>query len=101
MRRYVLIPVLLISAYLGLQAFVSFGSSISMSWDAFGYYYYLPLFLLQDSIIIESLSQLDSIFETYNPSSTVYQFTLTETGNFIIRYPLGQALLYFPFFLIG
>ena len=101
MKRTPLFLVVFIGVYLCYHNFQSLGTSISMSWDSFGYYYYLPLFFLQASILIESLSQLDPIFETYNPSSSVYQFTLTETGNYIIRYPIGQAILYLPFFIIG
>jgi hypothetical protein len=83
------------------QAFVGISYTLSMSWDAFGYYYYLPLTFIEDSLIITSLDDIRPIFEKYDPSSTLYQFSVTDSGNIIIRYPAGQALLYLPFFLIG
>lgn len=83
------------------QAFVGISYTLSMSWDAFGYYYYLPLTFIEDSLIITSLDDIRPIFEKYDPSSTLYQFSVTDSGNIIIRYPAGQTLLYLPFFLIG
>jgi hypothetical protein len=95
------LAVVLIGIVLGYLSFSSFGNGISMSWDAFGYYYYLPLAFLQDSMIIDSLAEVKNIFDQYNPSSTIYQFTATDNGKFIVLYTAGQALLYLPFFLLG
>ena len=56
---------------------------------------------IDKSLIIESLDSVRPIFETYKPSSTLYQFTKMDNGNFIIRYTSGQAILYIPFFIVG
>jgi len=95
------LSIALIGMALAYFSFSSFGDGVAMSWDAFGYYYYLPLTFLQDSMIIESLAEVKPIFDQYNPSSTIYQFTPTEGGKYIVLYTMGQALLYLPFFLLG
>ncbi len=69
------------------------------SWDAFGYYYYLRLTFVDHSLIIHSLDSIKPVFDQYEPSSTLYQFTRMEDGRWIVRYPVGQALLYLPFFI--
>lgn len=73
----------------------------ALTWDGFGYYYYLPMVFIQKTISLESLDIANEIFAKYNPSSTLYQFTTLPDGRNIIRYSSGQAVLYLPFFLIG
>jgi len=73
----------------------------TISWDAFGYYYYLPLIFVQKNLIIENFAVIQEIFDLYKPSSTIYQFNLLPNGRIIIMYTCGQAVLYAPFFLIG
>ena len=72
-----------------------------LTWDGFGYYYYLPMVFIQKTISLENLDLANQIFAKYDPSSTLYQFTTMPDGRNIIRYSSGQAVLYFPFFLIG
>lgn len=72
-----------------------------MTWDGFGYYYYLPMVFIHKTISLENLDMANEIFNNYNPSSTLYQFTTMPDGRHIIRYASGQAVLYLPFFLIG
>lgn len=72
-----------------------------LNWDAFGYYYYLPLFFIEKTITIPNLDMVYPVFEKYKTSTTLYQFTAVPQGGFIIRYSIGQAVLYLPFFLIG
>ena len=73
----------------------------ALTWDGFGYYYYLPMVFIQKTISLENLDMANQIFAKYDPSSTLYQFTKVSDGRFIIRYSSGQAVLYFPFFLLG
>ncbi len=80
---------------------LSYDKGNVISWDAFGYYFYLPLIFFEHTLILESLEYPKAIFDTYAPSSTLYQFTSLPNGRHIIRYPAGIAVLYSPFFFIG
>ena len=77
------------------------GDGGAISWDSFGFYYYLRLIFVDHSIILESLESVKPVYEKYNPSTTLYQFTNLPNGRIIIRYPIGQALLYLPFFIFA
>ncbi len=72
-----------------------------LSWDAFGYYIYLPMYFYEHTVVLETLDYPQRLLELYEPSSTLYQFPLTPNGNYITRYPVGIALAYLPFFAIG
>jgi len=72
-----------------------------LSWDVFGYYLYLPASLIHHDIYLQDYSWVDHLFQQYDISSTFYQAVKWETGNWIIRYTPGMALLYLPFFIIG
>jgi hypothetical protein len=70
-----------------------------LSWDAFGYYIYLPgQFIYHD---LFKLDWLPGILEKYHSTSDLYQITRFPDGNAVIRYPPGIAILYAPFFLLG
>jgi len=68
----------------------------TLSWDVMGYYLYLPsAFIYKD---LKQLSFKDKILETYRPTSDFYQAFLHEGGNYVMKYPIGMAILYSPFF---
>lgn len=100
--QHILRSVLLVIAMFMAWPLVFNPASLNpITWDAFGYYYYLPLIFIQKTIFIESLESVKPIFDAYQPSSTLYQFSYMENGKFIPRYSIGQAILYLPFFLLG
>lgn len=72
------------------------------TWDALGYYLYLPAtFIYQD---LRSLSFYDSIEKQYNlqgEGHNFYQFQKNETGFFSGKYFIGVAVLQMPFFLMA
>ncbi|MEX2483012.1 MAG: hypothetical protein WED10_00530 [Brumimicrobium sp.] len=70
------------------------------TWDALGYYMYLPgTFIYKD---VKQLEWFPAIDSTYNVSGgTLYQATLEEDGNYVFKYLGGVALLEIPFFAIG
>lgn len=71
----------------------------TLSWDVSGYYFYLPaLFIYQD---ITKLDWQQSIQEKYSPASSLYQAFAHRSGNYIMKYSAGMAVMYLPFFLIG
>lgn len=96
-----LFALLLIAAFLIFETSRVIGDGGAISWDAFGFYYYLRLIFVDHSLILDSLESVKPIYEKYDPSSTLYQFTNLPNGRVIVRYPIGQALLYLPFFIVA
>ena len=72
-----------------------------ISWDTFGYYLYLPQVFINNDLGFSNLEQVQSIVDTYQNTGTLYQIWQTETGDWLIRYTSGQAVLFAPFFLIA
>ena len=70
------------------------------TWDAFGYYMYLP-----GSIIYKDVTELKwvpEIEEEYQlTGGQLYQANKVNNGNFVFKYLGGVALMQTPFFLIG
>lgn len=72
-----------------------------LSWDVFGYYMYLPMIFIYHNWGLQDVTVLHSIIEHYHSSSTLYQAYQTETGFWVMRYPMGMAMLYAPFFFLA
>jgi hypothetical protein len=68
------------------------------TWDAFGYYMYLPSTLIyQDASQLKWLPEMDS---TYNlTGGQLYQAQKHTNGNYVNKYLGGVAILQLPFFL--
>ena len=72
----------------------------TISWDASGYYMYLPAFFIYDDI--KECKFKDSILAKYKPTPNFQQAFIHEpTGNYVMKYSVGQALIMYPFFLIA
>lgn len=72
-----------------------------LSWDAGGYYWYLPsAFIYHD---LKGQHFKDSILHQYSPTPPEdFQYGYQHSsGNYVIRYTLGTALLEAPFFFIA
>ena len=76
------------------------GPEATISWDTAGYYYYLPaIFIYKD---LKQVGFKDKITEKYKPSGSFYQAYLHEaSGNYVMKYSVGQAVMMTPFFLVG
>jgi len=70
------------------------------TWDAFGYYAYLPgLFIYDD---LDKLEWVEEIDEKYDVTrGGLYQFRLHDNGNYVGKYFVGVSILQSPFFFIG
>ncbi|MCQ2287147.1 MAG: hypothetical protein MJZ76_09810 [Bacteroidales bacterium] len=90
----------LLIAITGVVAILNFPTNI-ISWDTFGYYLYLPQIFIYNDLGLNDIEHLQGIVETYHNTATLYQIWFTETGNWLIRYTSGQAVLFAPFFLIA
>lgn len=77
------------------------GSEAQISWDAGGYYWYLPAaFIYKD---IKQQKFKDSILNKYAPlPPNDFQYAAkTENGNYVMKYTLGMAIMETPWFLIA
>ncbi|MFT5165334.1 MAG: hypothetical protein ACI8P3_000558 [Saprospiraceae bacterium] len=75
------------------------GNEAVLSWDVTGYYLYLPAaFIYKD---VRHLAFKDSIMKRYNPSTSFYQAFQLESGDWLLQYPIGLAVMYSPGFLMG
>jgi hypothetical protein len=68
----------------------------TISWDVSGYYLYLPA-----ALIYKDLKQLEwwsAIAEKYHPGPGMGQAFRHHSGNYVMKYPMGQALQFLPWF---
>lgn len=72
-----------------------------LCYDVFGYYMYLPLKYKYDDIAIQDYSIITDILNKYHASETFYQAVKWENGNWIMRYPIGLSVLFFPFYVLA
>jgi dolichyl-phosphate-mannose-protein mannosyltransferase len=72
----------------------------TIGWDVSGYYFYLPaIFIYKD---LKQLSFKDEIMKKYKPTPGFQQaYKDEQSGNYILKYSVGQAILYLPFFLVA
>jgi len=68
----------------------------TIGWDVSGYYFYLPaIFIYKD---IKQLKFKDDILNKYGPTPNLQQAYLHDSGNYIMKYSLGQSIHYLPWF---
>ena len=72
-----------------------------LSWDVFGYYLYLPTTFIYHDLGLVNKEVIVNLIEQYNSTSSFYQVNPTESGLYVMKYSMGMAILYFPFFLLG
>ena len=93
---------LLVQARLWAPYFETHNVTAVLTWDAMGYYLYLPAhFIYHD---LSRLSFIPDILREYNPTGSFYQaFPVPggPAGTMVMKYPIGLALLNTPFFLLG
>lgn len=71
----------------------------TLSWDVSGYYLYLPA-----ALIYKDLKQLNwwgEVEEKYHPGPGMGQAFQHPSGNWVMKYPLGQALQFLPWFTVA
>ncbi|OAV44456.1 glycosyltransferase family 39 protein [Lewinella sp. 4G2] len=74
------------------------GLHTTISWDVSGYYAYLPAVFIHDQL--DNPVFLQDVVDEYMPTPHVNQaFLHEESGNLVMKYSAGQALIYTPFFL--
>lgn len=75
------------------------GTEALISWDVAGYYMYLPAtFIYHD---LAGTSYHEQVTSTYGPSPQFDHGFQHESGAFVMKYPLGMAIQYAPFFAVA
>ncbi len=72
-----------------------------ISWDIFGYYLYLPFTFIYHDPGLRDFSVLQSLMDQYQNTTWFYQAIPQEGGHWVMKYPMGMAVLYFPWFVMG
>ena len=75
------------------------GTEATISWDVFGYYLYLPATFIYDDLW--GLEFKEDIFTKYQPAGDFHHAVQQPSGAWVMKYPIGMALMYLPFFLLG
>lgn len=71
----------------------------TISWDVSGYYFYLPaVFIYKD---VKQVSFGETVLSKYHPTPDLQQVFRHHSGNYVMKYTAGQAVLFSPFFFIG
>lgn len=72
-----------------------------LSWDVFGYYLYLPAKFIYHDLGLTNQEWLNKLIEHYQTTGTLYQAYIGPSGQWVMKYSLGMAVLYAPFFFIS
>jgi hypothetical protein len=96
---YLSCALILATAFLYFPKWKQKDSNATISWDASGYYLYLPAtFIYHD---LRQLKFMDGINAKYGPDPSNGQSFKQPSGNFVLKYPIGQALQLLPWFLVA
>ncbi len=105
MQRFSLIAFCLSGALIVATAFFYYpkwqkpDTEATISWDVSGYYLYLPAtFIYKD---IRQLGWWNAIDQKYHPGPGMGQAFRHASGNYVMKYPMGQALQFLPWFGIA
>ncbi|MEZ4720414.1 MAG: glycosyltransferase family 39 protein [Flavobacteriales bacterium] len=72
-----------------------------ISWDAFGYYLYLPSIFIHGDFLLNDISWIHQANETYHLTDTLYQLSASPSGEPMYFFLMGMSLFYLPFFFIA
>ncbi len=75
------------------------GTEATISWDVSGYYLYLPALFIHNDL--KHLSTSKEVVKKYKPTPDLQQAYQHESGNYVLKYSLGQAIQYLPWFVVG
>ena len=73
----------------------------ALSWDVFGYYLYLPAKFIYHDLGLLNQDWLNKLVVNYQTTGTLYQAYIGPSGQWVLKYSMGMAILYSPFFLIS
>ncbi|MES2565278.1 MAG: hypothetical protein V4565_00325 [Bacteroidota bacterium] len=94
------ISLLLISVIVGY--FVFFNLPINaFSHDVFGYYLYLPLTFKYHNLDIHDFDTVQALIAKYHNTESFYQAFKLDSGNWVLKYSMGMAIMFAPFYFLG
>lgn len=91
-------------AFWGLLAFGVLRAPASniLSWDTFGYHLYLPATFLHHDPGVRDPAWVHEAIDTYHGTGSLYQLSkLPDDERWVMKYPMGMAILWSPFFVAG
>jgi hypothetical protein len=71
----------------------------TISWDVSGYYWYLPAFFIYEDV--KQIAFSNQILEKYKPTPSLLQAYKHKSGQYVMKYSSGQAILMIPGFIVG
>lgn len=72
-----------------------------ITWDAFGYYLYLPATIIHGDPLLNDISWIHEEMDSRMISTTLYQLTTSPDGKLMFFFFMGMAVMYLPFFLVA
>ncbi|MBI1780272.1 MAG: hypothetical protein HYR66_02740 [Sphingobacteriales bacterium] len=77
------------------------GTEAAISWDVSGYYHYLPAIFIYKSLRQQQYK--DTLLDKYQPTplGNHYEAYKHSSGNYVMKYSIGQSFFFAPFFLIA
>lgn len=77
------------------------GTEATISWDVSGYYHYLPAIFIYKSLRQQQYK--DTLLDKYQPTpiGNHYEAYRHSSGNYVMKYSIGQSFFFAPFFLIA
>ena len=103
LSKYAYIVCISILAYTNLVFYPRWeksGSEAALSWDVCGYYYYLPaIFIYKDLKKVAFHAELDKKYQYQG--GDFYSALPSSSGNLVMKYTSGMAILYAPAFFIA
>lgn len=92
---------ILLCVFLFVWGYYFYPSGNILSWDVMGYYLYLPMQFIYHDLGIHDFSIIENIIAKYHNTGTFYQAFVSPTGEYVMRYPIGESILFLPFFFMG
>ena len=90
---------LFFSGFLYYPKWKQTGTEATLSWDASGYYMYLPaIFIYND---VKECRFADDVLNKYGPTPDFQQAFRHSSGNYVMKYSMGQAIQYMPAFFFS
>lgn len=103
-KRFLLSPswatLLLIWAIVGYWVFQP-SKGTMFTWDSFGYHLYLPAAVIEHDPLVKDFDRVNQVRKDQDASGTLYQISTLPDGRHVIKYPMGLAVVWSPWFMAG
>lgn len=92
--------VLVVWSLSGARAFRHIAQT-PFQWDSFGYHLYLPAIFSNQDLFLKDLAWVEEARTKHAIPGTLYQISDLPEGRRVIKYPMGLALIWGPWYLLG